>query len=316
MNEEDEIQKFLAEVEKDAHAMAEALMVPRQPGGPRGHHFLPKFLLKRFADEEGRIATIDLTRAAEIRINHVSDTAKIKDYHTIDQPGIGPSNAIESIRSRVESLAAPAVERVADGFLPASNPDRFAIAMWAAQMYCFAPPVRRHMEVIADQVAKIELEGRVGAVPSSEYEVVLPQNNQLQLGMEVAQHATGILRQMRLAVVKYSAPGVAIGDCPLWMLSSADMPANTGIGSPPRKRSDCRLIARRNSFSTVTTSLVRRRCGTLTNNLRLSAASWQNRPAAICIATPRTPTFTRTSPARPRTGRSFMGQIATRLVTA
>ena len=107
---------------------------------------------------------------------------------------------------------------------------REAITMWAAQMYCFAPPVRRHMEVIADQIAKIELEGRVGAVPTSEYEVVLPQNNQLQLGMEVAQHATGILRQMRLAVVKYSAPGVAIGDCPLWMLSSADIPANIGVG--------------------------------------------------------------------------------------
>lgn len=227
---DEELRDFVAEVETGAFELAHSLMVPRQPGETRGQHFLPKFLLKRFADDERQIGTVDLTQPDEIRINHVSNTAKIKDYHTIDQPGIGPSNAIEGIRSHVESLAAPALERVATGLLPPSAPDRFAIAMWAAQMYCFSPPIRRQMEAVADQFAKLTLEGTPGTPPSSEYEVVLPQNNQLQMGMEVAQAVTQLLDGMWLTVAKYSTPGLAIGDCPLWLYPPDDLPVGMGVG--------------------------------------------------------------------------------------
>ena len=230
MSRSDEFEELIRKTDEDAYALANSLLTERKPGDARRHNFIPRFLLNRFADDTNHLWTVDLMDGTKTRKAAVTDTAVITDYHTIDQPEIGLSNAIEGVRAQVENLAAPALERIAYGVLPPNKQDRFALAMWAAQLFCLSPPVRRHMEASADLLSKALMENRPGTLPSADYEVVLPQNNQLRMGLQVAEQATHELFSMHIAVLKSASTGIATGDCPLWMHPADDQNHLEGVG--------------------------------------------------------------------------------------
>lgn len=80
------------------------------------HHTVPKFYLRRFADEGGTIERIGKTTSDRQLIPVKRATVEV-DFYTVETDD-GPSDIIEQHLSKIESLAASALRRLDRGDEP------------------------------------------------------------------------------------------------------------------------------------------------------------------------------------------------------
>jgi hypothetical protein len=232
------------EAEATVRAMIDAMRKPLAPGDPRRHHYVPRFYLRRFADED-QLARVRLEKPGDHDVANVNDVAVMKDLYTTVDIDIGETVAVERLLGVLDGLAAGAMARLALGVLfPPQQQDRLNFGLWLSMLHVRGPDTRRTMEMIADQAMKLQmslvrdeesarahLRGDDGAEPDDEtvqalldsvadmdtWEIAPHQNdlvkNMLQIGLQASPFFIG----RRWAVVKFPEKGLVLTDKPLVM---------------------------------------------------------------------------------------------------
>ncbi len=124
---------------------------------PKRHHYVPQFLLSRFTDAAGLVATIDLKSGRtfpQAKANAAAETG----FYAVENEDGTTDNRVEHVLSEIESHAAVAIARLCDeDVFPPTDNDRSALAGFAALQYVRTPKVREHMAQIGDALFKASL---------------------------------------------------------------------------------------------------------------------------------------------------------------
>jgi hypothetical protein len=147
------------EVQPAAQRLADSIRTPLRPGDPRMHHYIPRFMLRRFAKDD-RVARITLDAPREYEVAATDKVAVVKDlYTTVDSDEtVGETVSVERLLAQIDGMATNATERLLGGVLfPPSFEDRANLALWFALLHVRGPANRRHMEAMADQAYKMQL---------------------------------------------------------------------------------------------------------------------------------------------------------------
>ncbi len=126
------------------------------------HHYLPQFLLRRFAEKDGDRAGLvwraDLSRERVLRVAPKHEAAKRHYYGLPPESGLPPEFA-ERVIGIVESNAATAIQRLERGE-KLSFDDRHYIALLLALQHRRTPAGRRDLRFMDEMLAKLDAELR------------------------------------------------------------------------------------------------------------------------------------------------------------
>ena len=244
---------------QDLDLLREQFLETAQAGSPRRHHFVPKFLLRNFANSTGSIALRRAESPEQTRLSHESNLAVAEDFYTWVNEDRQLVVGLENMLARVESDAAPAVRRLAIAdpalTLPPSERERILLARFVAMQYVRTPRQRRVQEAIVDYVWKLDFERMQtnddirsqfeanGHEPSDEevevvaelvdnlpdYRAVAHQNDHIQSMLDVGYEATLQMLRRHLTVLLFDSPGLAMSDDPV-VLIGGQAPGGGGPG--------------------------------------------------------------------------------------
>jgi hypothetical protein len=229
----------------EAERLLQQLTAPRRPDEARAHHTISDFYLKRFADEDERLAVVDLSRASTPRsIRKTRNVAVANDFYTFTDTNGTRNPAVERLLGHIEGQAAAAMRKLSAGiFFPPPRQDREDLSLWMAFQLVRGPEKRREIEAITDVTAKLLMQGiatpdqararlqRAGVDEPTEAEIndlihfssnldrfdIVPDPNshiQLMLDLAVNEIAPRI-HAMRWAVAKFDEPALLSGDHPI-----------------------------------------------------------------------------------------------------
>jgi hypothetical protein len=123
----------------------------------RRHHTVPRFHLKRFADENGRLMRTELPGARRHPIS-VNDATVEKDFYSVELPDGSSTDCFEDRLGEIEGVAARAIRDLVDNESWPIPPDtREGIAAWAALQYLRTPANRQAGNEVADLTLKLEI---------------------------------------------------------------------------------------------------------------------------------------------------------------
>jgi Protein of unknown function (DUF4238) len=150
----------LNDVPPEAKDLLHKLLAPTPGKEPRRHHIVPRFYLRRFADEKERLVAVDLANPTKRKPVSVNDAAVEKDFYTVIDDTGSPSVAVERLLAHIEGWASPAIERASFGVLfPPQPNDRAALSLLIALQLVRGRDIRRQMEAMCDSTMKLMLEG-------------------------------------------------------------------------------------------------------------------------------------------------------------
>lgn len=232
--------------------LIEATRTPLQPGDPRRHHFVPRFLLRKFA-KEGVITRISLRDPSERHTGSVEDVAVVKDFYTIIDDEIGETVSVEKMIAVIDGAAAKPLARLTLGMLfPPQPQDRADLAMWFSSLHFRGPQMRRKSEALTDLSMKMQmsllehegnarahLRGRLEREPTAdeiaevqgaaesidEFEVVAHQNEHIKLMLDMMTKCFPFFACRHWTVLKFDEPGLFLSDRPIVLYS---YPENRG----------------------------------------------------------------------------------------
>lgn len=214
---------------------------PAKPGDPRRHHFVPRFLLSKFANAEGQIAVHSISGGSH-QLQHVTDTAVLKDFYTVIDIEHGETLAVEKILAESDGLAAGVIRRLVEQGLPLTLEERGDLAMWISLLHVRGPHTRRTLEALFDQTYKLDLslaatpdaararlEQNLGRPPTDievselveaandleSFEVVPHQNDLVRHILDVSTYIYPALATRHIAVFRLDEPGLILCDRPL-----------------------------------------------------------------------------------------------------
>jgi uncharacterized protein DUF4238 len=100
-------------------------------GDPRKHHYVPKFYLRRFANDREQLRVVNREPPHRAYPSSVKDAAAERDFYQVATKD-GPSLAVEAALSELESEAKYPLERLTTGTFPPSNEDRAIVSLFLA----------------------------------------------------------------------------------------------------------------------------------------------------------------------------------------
>jgi len=114
------------------------------------HHFIPRFLLNRFAKADERLVQLDKTSSKPQSILANKAASRQRFYTFADDEG-NRSSVLEGIFGMAEDDAAPALLRLEEnGKL--SDHDRASISLFLAYLWCRTPSARKQAERIGEEI--------------------------------------------------------------------------------------------------------------------------------------------------------------------
>ena len=123
----------------------------------RRHHTVPRFYLRRFADDKGQLLRVALPGDHRHRVS-VNDATVENDFYIAELDDGSQTDLVEAMFSEIEGHAAHAFRAILDrGEWPPSADTRAGIAAWAALQILRSPAVRRQGEDIADVMLKLQI---------------------------------------------------------------------------------------------------------------------------------------------------------------
>ena len=220
----------------EAHQWAiERLKIPITAGSPRRHHYVPQFLMQRFADDNQlvRLPLFDSDESASA--THVKNLAVRKDFYTLTVEGVGDTAAVEEGLARLDSDACIAVERLTSAeSLPPSPADQTKLTTWFSLLFFRGPRVRRMMEAGDSVAAKMMLTLNKPDVMASlpeQWEPFRHQNAYVTQMLRMVDEAAPLLLPRRWTLVKFSEPGIVLPDTPVVLSGSGDPHVGTGLAT-------------------------------------------------------------------------------------
>lgn len=214
---------------------------PAMPGDPRRHHFIPQFMLRKFARPDGQIAVFSVPDQTH-SLRHVRDTAVMKDLYTVIDEEHGETLSVEKILAEADGQAAGVIEHLISHGLPISIEERGNLAMWISLLHVRGPHMRRTLEALFDQTYKLDLslvanaedararlQENLGRMPTEDevrelveavndlesFEVVPHQNDLVKQMLDSSTHIYPLLIQRHVALFRLPDPGLVLCDRPL-----------------------------------------------------------------------------------------------------
>lgn len=127
------------------------------------HHTVPRFYLRGFADQRGRVTTVRLPDK-RLPPQSIDKTAATNHFYAVDGHPDG-RDSFEKALSEVEADTAPVLRAVLDGAWPLDPTHRTQLGYFLAMQVVRGPDHRRNIGHLAAQVTRIEARaaGRSGA---------------------------------------------------------------------------------------------------------------------------------------------------------
>jgi hypothetical protein len=123
----------------------------------RRHHIVPRFHLKRFADERGMLTRVVLLGAKRHPIS-INDATVERDFYLVEDEDGRQRDEVEKLLGMVEEPAAMGISQVLDGSMwPITSDAREAIATWAAFQYLRTATRRQMGNELADSIVKMQI---------------------------------------------------------------------------------------------------------------------------------------------------------------
>lgn len=180
------------------------------------HHTVPRFLLARWADKNGRVRVYHRIEGRH-GIENVRDLA-VKDFYTfIDLDG-AKNSSMESMLGYVEGRAKSHIDGILNPFQP-PGPLAIDAIMGLNQFAAFqsirTARHRRELELHAEWYAKTMAAGRIPDEELREYRVVPHQNESIQLAGHAAQELMPFFICRPLTVIHLGTPLLYMCDEPV-----------------------------------------------------------------------------------------------------
>jgi len=116
------------------------------------HHTVPRFYLRRFADDRDRLLRLDKRTAEAVQLR-TKDATVVVDFYTITTDD-GPSDVIERRLSEIESKAATALRRIEHGVDHFDVDDLAGLSNFIAIQATRGPEFRDALNKFTDEVIK------------------------------------------------------------------------------------------------------------------------------------------------------------------
>ena len=171
------------------------------------HHFIPRFLLNRFADDDERLTQLDTSTGAPQQIGAKQAASRHHFYTFADEDGV-KSAAVEGVFGMVESHAAPALLRLEqEGAV--SDIDRGTISLFLAYLVARTPAAREEAERVSQEAFARMMAAHV-ADPMAFMELVQAQaedDEEMRLTADAAEELRqSMLRMLKEGRLKITSP--------------------------------------------------------------------------------------------------------------
>lgn len=123
----------------------------------RRHHFVPRFLLAGFTNDDGVLFVHDLRRRRRPWPVKPEGAASERDFYRVNVPGERPSLAEEAL-SKMESAAAPLIRRVIEEQALPSGVERETLLWFVALLAVRVPKQRAQVSRFVTDLMKLKLE--------------------------------------------------------------------------------------------------------------------------------------------------------------
>jgi hypothetical protein len=222
----------------------------------RRHHIVPRFHLKRFADERGMLMRVVLPGEKRHLIS-VNDATVEKDFYLVEEEDGRQHDEVEKLLGMVEDPAATAISQLLDGSMWPIPPDaREAIAIWAAFQYLRSPTRRQIGNELADSITKMQigmggkaqirvrLRERDGREPThaevdeawteysdfDSYWVEPHQNDHIKSMLDTLPMAFSMFYDRGWALFRFERRALITSDNPVVLIPADDHPSFLGVG--------------------------------------------------------------------------------------
>lgn len=200
--DEHDAERWLATVDPTSHV------------GSR-HHYVPRFLLERWADRSGQVRAYSRIDD-RFGVRNIRDLA-IKDFYTFINLGGEKDSTMESLLGEIEKPVALVLRELLNPFTESRRVEvreLAALARFAAFQLVRTPRHRREQELQAEWLAKSMAQGQIADAQLREITVTPHQNDAIRL-MGDAEQFIPLLACRPFALVVLDRPLLLIGDDPL-----------------------------------------------------------------------------------------------------
>ena len=180
----DELEAYL----KDFEAHVRRLDTPIR-GGPRRHHYIPQFYMKRFAHNGKRLIRMPLPThpTPSRKPTNVTKLAVMRDFYTVLTEK-GESAVIENLLGVWDHDASECFKKLTDkNAWPISPNLKMRMCFWFALLFVRSPCFRRSFEAMSEFTLEFaKSTGREGNDPSDLWSLWNHQNESINLMLRVA----------------------------------------------------------------------------------------------------------------------------------
>jgi hypothetical protein len=133
---------------------------PPQESQAKRHHFVPQFLLRKFANEDNRLFQLDVATGRPQGITPSSAASRRHFYAAVDDEGVRHAR-VEAFLATVESHAAPALKRFLAEPLALSAGNRATLALFFALFGTRTPHAADRTAAASNAAAQMMFGGRL-----------------------------------------------------------------------------------------------------------------------------------------------------------
>lgn len=243
------------------------------PERSKKHHWVPQLSLRRFANENEQVATVDLSTGRSF-IQSIQDAAATNNYNEIVEDDGSKSDWIEGYLAELEGHSARAIRLLLeDGRVNPDTDERFWLAFYLLLQHTRTPRARRLHDELADQSFKLQIaaEGpkrlreilaEIGVDSSAEavleqwnlitefgWSLNLSTNDHVRHELEIANEMAPAIASMHWNVIRFNRKRLLTSDHPVGLMPHRGTPPWMGTGlftaeyiSLPLSRSTALLV--------------------------------------------------------------------------
>lgn len=203
----------------DAAAEAWVSGIDRKQHVGSRHHIVPRFILKRFANDQEQVR-VRYPGRRDHKLCSISDLA-VKDFYTfIDQQGELDAS-YEQLWGVIEGQASGVLRTHLDSAFfkphPFTRSDKQVIDSLVAIQSVRGPAARRASELIADYGVKLLNQDKMSAEDMTRWEFIPHQNEHLQTVAALADKSEQELANRGARLVTLDRPLLVVSDEPVWL---------------------------------------------------------------------------------------------------
>ena len=185
-------------------------------GGPRKHHYIPQFHMKRFASKHSRMIRMPLPAhpPPSRSPTHVKNLAVTKDFYTI-RTDKGESALIENFMSVWDYHASQIIGRMTDPtHWPITDEYKLKMSFWITLLHCRSPALRRKSEAAFESMMEmlIRMGPNADEARTRELRFLQHQNEYVRLMLELTCQIMEHVLARRWTVIRLHKDGLVLPD--------------------------------------------------------------------------------------------------------